>query len=735
MRHMQLVRSSAPAHRAVGSRAKGTTRAALVLASAGLAALLVGGCGSSAPTPTFGQVGVDGGGLIDSGSADACTGAGCGGSQTCIQRPDGTCVDCTTDVDCPTGVCEPTSHTCVACLTDADCGAQGVCHPARLTCVACASDSDCPDGVCSADNTCVECVQGDQCPSGLCDEATHTCAPACTADAGCDDGDPCTNDACKDGVCTFTFAPDGTACDDGDDCTAGDVCTDGQCAGEAVPGPGCGTICPAMELACPDGAQPVDTTGDGCEDGCECVSSSCVPCDGDPACTVNDECIVGQCVLGVCEFHTDPTCCPELGCQPPLVATDTGGDACPDACLCPDGSEPTPGGTCAGSTKKSLCEETGGTWDPTSCGDYDCGEVPPCAAVIPGCDCGPDANFVPLQGCQPDPTCAPCAPLACDSDLAPFDTDGDGCEDTCLCPNGSQPIAGVCAGTSPKQAICENTGGTWVPTACGDYVCGVPNDCTALDPGCDCGPTKNYMPFLGCQPNSDCQPCQPIACAAPTQPVDTNFDGCADTCLCPDGSKPTDAGVCCDPPPSCAWDELPQDTNDDGCADTCLCVDGSQPGPDGCTGSAADKQLCKLTGGTWDPNACGDYICGQPQLCDALIPGCDCGPDANFVDYQGCVEDPACAGECPPLNCGPGQFEIDVGGDGCADFCSADCQSACDCYDVGLTFPEPCNLLCPNCGNYWSCEPGTASEPGMCYPQCGPFPDEVLQCMDGTQGG
>lgn len=37
-----------------------------------------------------------------------------------------------------------------------------------------------------------------------------------------------------------------------------------------------------------------------------------------------------------------------------------------------------------------------------------------------------------------------------------------------------------------------------------------------------------------------------------------------------------------------------------------------------------------------------DYLCGLPPACTAVIPGCDCGSDANFVPGAGCVEDPGC---------------------------------------------------------------------------------------------
>ena len=79
--------------------------------------------------------------------------------------------------------------------------------------------------------------------------------------------------------------------------------------------------------------------------------------------------------------------------------------------------------------------------------------------------------------------------------------------------------------------------------------------------------------------------------------------------------------------------------------------DDSTDGDSGSTDSGdtgetggSDQRLCTGSGGTWDDGACGHYMCGVPNPCEALIPGCDCGPTSNFVDGMGCVEDDECAG-------------------------------------------------------------------------------------------
>lgn len=125
------------------------------------------------------------------------------------------------------------------------------------------------------------------------------------------------------------------------------------------------------------------------------------------------------------------------------------------------GTVPDLGSSC---DDECLCEGTAGTWDEGSCGHYSCGMPPTCEAIIPGCDCGTGRNFVAGTGCVDDATC--------------------GCSD--------------------EQCLCEGTGGTWDDGACGHYVCGVPNDCRALIPGCDCGSGQTFADGVGCADDPGC---------------------------------------------------------------------------------------------------------------------------------------------------------------------------------------------------------------------------------------
>ena len=127
----------------------------------------------------------------------------------------------------------------------------------------------------------------------------------------------------------------------------------------------------------------------------------------------------------------------------------------------------------------------------------------------------------------------------------------------------------------------------------------------------------------------------------------------------------------------------------------------SSTGGSSSTGEPDAEQLCEDTGGTWDENACDHYACGVPNACEAIIPGCDCGPDANFVEGEGCVVDDACA----TFNC-EDEIECQVG----TEYCEVafpgvkgapityTCQDMpkecldmvdCDCLNAALMLPPP----------------------------------------------
>ncbi|MEM6296117.1 MAG: hypothetical protein AAGA54_32895 [Myxococcota bacterium] len=132
--------------------------------------------------------------------------------------------------------------------------------------------------------------------------------------------------------------------------------------------------------------------------------------------------------------------------------TDSDGDTT-DAVTDSDGESSTGFSETDGGEAQVQCENTGGTWDMISCGDYICGFAPDCDAVVPGCDCGVGNTFEMGEGCLPDPTCEPIE-FACGPDLD-CDAPAEYCDE--LVPGVPGPSSYMCVA---------------VPDACeGDYSC------------------------------------------------------------------------------------------------------------------------------------------------------------------------------------------------------------------------------------------------------------------------
>lgn len=132
------------------------------------------------------------------------------------------------------------------------------------------------------------------------------------------------------------------------------------------------------------------------------------------------------------------------------------------------------------------------------------------------------------------------------------------------------------------------------------------------------GSSTNSTNSAGSTTASESTP--PSGSATSGQLAESGSDGGSD-----DGSGGSTAGG---PPPTgtSVGDMTSSDTGS-------MTTDGS---------GSPDQTLCEETDGTWDMTACEHYVCGVPNECQAVIPGCDCGPSANFVEDVGCVEDDAC---------------------------------------------------------------------------------------------
>ena len=264
---------------------------------------------------------------------------------------------------------------------------------------------------------CGECAGQDACVVDQC-----ICQPACDGKGCGDDGcggvcgtctsdDPCLDPVCdaETGLCGTEPAAGGTPCEDGMYCTDNDACDDmGTCIG------GLTTDCSELDSQCGTG---------GCdEDNDSCIVAqfevNTTPCNADDdGCTLNDECLGGQCVAGaaiVCQQPPQP--CEESVCQ---------ADG-PDKYNCIQGNKP----------EGSLCiDDLFCTTDEQCDGDGSCQLSPYYCGLVP-------SECIDVE----------CDELADDCDTAPVAngtacSDGDSCTLTDSCQNG------VCEGA---ENVCQS---------------------------------------------------------------------------------------------------------------------------------------------------------------------------------------------------------------------------------------------------------------------------------------
>jgi len=208
---------------------------------------MVAAC-ASPREPTTGGATTGGGfqgGVLDGGpAADVASACPPASEDPCL-----TAADCDDGLACTVDLCEPCNLTCRHEVVADACFVSGACWQADegpQPCIVCRPDESrtgltlrtggpCDDGV--------VCTNEDVC------DATGTCKGApvvdcCTAQADCDDGDPCTTSTCI--VEAMTCTPPEPA---GDCCSAG-VCCD-LASGKVRPaGAPCGDVAVTVEYDC-----------------------------------------------------------------------------------------------------------------------------------------------------------------------------------------------------------------------------------------------------------------------------------------------------------------------------------------------------------------------------------------------------------------------------------------------------------------------------------------------------
>jgi hypothetical protein len=159
------------------------------------------------------------------------------------------------------------------------------------------------------------------------DLASEAAGPDACDSAGCDDSNPCTSDGCVTGACLHQ--PVSGICSDGNACTLGDQCLAGACKpasfldcsdGNPCTADSCDMVKGCVHVATAPCAADAgggdadasdstsyDTTeaGPAAANSCKAADSG-TPCDDASSCTVEDQCVGGDCV-GV------PIACPDDG--------------------------------------------------------------------------------------------------------------------------------------------------------------------------------------------------------------------------------------------------------------------------------------------------------------------------------------------------------------------------------------------------------------------------------------
>jgi hypothetical protein len=683
---------------------------------------------------------------------------------------------------CAIGVCHPDLKICVACLDDTDCGGSK-CHPVSKACVQCYEDSHCPGGTCTEELICVECTTDSDCgEKATCNTDTFTCEGECTDDTTCDDNNVCTTDACNEGTCAFVHVADGALCEDDNKCTIDDSCLQGTCLpgeenpeccedkicstfqkGKDTTGDGCidTCYCPDEQLPaeCPKGSVGVDQDGDGCFESCECTDANCVSCADDKDCNDGaNPCSSGYCVVGACEIVTKEKCCVEACDCYQLAKVSIACDVKTDI----------PHWECQSNT----CFQT-------------CGELPDdvkeCVCKELTCTDGQTPTDIDNDGC--DDTCV-CGTLTCDPGLVPKDTDKDGCEDACVCAEikCKDGLKGIDTTDNGCPDTCVCPGGA-LPTEDGCLVCKDTCDCyeTSLKTPKTCDKADGEL-YWSCEQNQCttqcgeipkeaklCLPCaEKLSCEPGTLGIDTQGDGCIDTCMCPDGNtvQPGSACVCvqanaCDP------STKPIDSDLDGCVDWCQCGSGALIGPgevcpclspitcganekavdvdnDGCTDACTCDGpgcACALTDDCKTDDNCLKWTCylghcASVYVCCVPLEDCPKGAAQKDTTGDGCPDTCECDEGLKPgadsCNCAVAIFcldgfaAVDTNDNGCPDTCAESCQTTCDCYGDEKGQDQSCVFLGPKNttqGTHWTCSDG------LCQEKCGDYTAEHYKCM------
>lgn len=410
-----------------------------------------------------------------------CTlGDSCDGGGSCV----GEQKDCSAfEGPCTSGTCDPQTGECgpkpkqdgTPCDDGKWCTTEDMCTSGECG----GTDRDCGD-----DNTCTDdqCNEGEQlcahvlvavpgaegpsgdvtCSNGKdddCDGDTDKLDPnclVCTANADCDDGNPCTEDICMGLECENRILEDGTSCTDGLYCTVNDACMAGACGGVA-------RDCNALDEPCTEGICLED------EDRCEIRDmADGTWCEDGAWCTEGDQCQAGVChgTVRNCDDGNDCTAdaCSEANntCDHTFVpipdaegldVVDTCGNEQDDDC---DGLVDLDDPDCVECSADGDCDDANPCTEDT-CSDGHCDNEP-----SDGADCD-DGNYCTIGDICAEGQCTgtdrdcgdlddECHEGVCSesesSCLAVENNDGSACDDGHFCTVSDHCTSGMCLGTA-----------------------------------------------------------------------------------------------------------------------------------------------------------------------------------------------------------------------------------------------------------------------------------------------
>jgi len=445
-------------------------------------------------------------------------------------------------------------------------------------------------------------------------------------------GEQCDATGAGDGCCSIacTFEAAGTSCDDEPNACTEDMCDGaGSCTHEAV-------VCPAVEcgdMCAPETGSCTRAAGTPCsDDGNECTTDACdgaggcthdasadgTGCDdGDPA-TPLDECVGGECVGRPC-----------------------GGIA---------GIECNPGRYCELPAEHCCCDFQGECYEPPT--------------ICP-------ANVEPVCGCNDVTYGNDCVRRAAGVSKA---HDGECGRQTMICEITSRLVDEVVAGSLQWDTDYSTTAGVFAGyfdnvscealvgelAAFRDDDLGRELSTALVDRQGMTGPTElSRCQFLGSHVprvdqlmitvtearGTDLATIEGVAvevsdidCAKCGQPLSRGEEPVASDCL-----PVLKTAVRSDSCPPCLCDV----TEPLGifASDALACLKravGEAIVLDCPACNRTEQELCETTGGRWDSSSCGHYGCGLPPLCQAVIPGCDCGFFKDFDPVAGCAANTAC---------------------------------------------------------------------------------------------